>query len=171
MYLVLHRALQQPKSAMLSYADPDRIREREEELVARHREYVAEHPELHGVLCEFTSAVLTEKPDDVFDFAASWWAKHLPHGAELPALSDMGMSTPAFASPALPFGDPLSTGASSVGSPGLLRSPLSPNRGTGSGSPGVGGLLVSPAPGGDAAVVMATPSPSVLVSADQLPPI
>ena len=116
---------------MLSFADPERIREREEEIVTRHREYVAEHPELHSVLCEFTSAVLTRKPDDIFDFAASWWAKHLPEGHELPALTSLSTPGIAFPSPAIPFQDSPLT--SSEFTPGGEGDPAAP--GIGSASP------------------------------------
>jgi hypothetical protein len=126
---------------MLSFADPERIREREEELVTRHREYVADHPELHSVLCEFTSAVLTRKPDDIFDFAATWWAKHLPEGHELPALTSLSTPGIAFPSPAIPFQD----------SP-LTSSELTP-----------GGGLVTPGTGG------ATPSPLIVGGATPSP--
>ena len=42
---------------------------RQAELKAAHTEYLAAHPELKTILNDFMAAVLTDKPDDIVDFA------------------------------------------------------------------------------------------------------
>lgn len=48
------------------------------ELKSAHREYVARHPELRSILNDFVSAVLTEKPADVVEFARQHFALYRP---------------------------------------------------------------------------------------------
>jgi guanylate kinase len=48
------------------------------ELKVAHRDYVAKHPELKTILNDFTTAVLTEKPEDVVEFAKSYFMMYAP---------------------------------------------------------------------------------------------
>ena len=66
------------KTQKLTFEEISQLNERKRELKDQHAAYIGEHPELKNILSDFMAAVLLEKPDDTFAFAAEHFAIGLP---------------------------------------------------------------------------------------------
>merc|ERR1711988_1685132 len=62
----------------LSIEERSNVEERKLTILKDYQQYMGDHPELRQVLNDFTCAVLTEKPRNVYKFARYWFYMSLP---------------------------------------------------------------------------------------------
>jgi guanylate kinase len=70
-----------PASA-LTFSELSDLNQRKLAIKREHNEYIDGHPEIKGILNDFMSAVLLEKPDNVFEFANEHFAELAPEHAQ-----------------------------------------------------------------------------------------
>ena len=57
----------------------------QDELSESYKDYVAANPELSSILADFLQALFIQKPDNVFDFARSFFQPFAPDAPHLPS--------------------------------------------------------------------------------------
>merc|ERR1712054_212646 len=62
----------------LSIEERSNVEERKLTILRDYHQYMGDHPELRQVLNDFTCAVLTDKPKNIYKFARYWFSMSLP---------------------------------------------------------------------------------------------
>merc|ERR1711907_856148 len=62
----------------LSIEERSNVEERKLTILKNYQQYMGDHPELRQVLNDFTCAVLTDKPKNIYKFARYWFSMSLP---------------------------------------------------------------------------------------------
>merc|ERR1711934_25174 len=62
----------------LSIEERSNVEERKLTILKDYQQYMGDHPELRQVLNDFTCAVLTDKPKNIYKFARYWFSMSLP---------------------------------------------------------------------------------------------
>ncbi len=70
-------------SSALTFQEISDLNTRKLQIKASHSSYVQNHPEIKAMLNDFMSAVLLDKPDDVFEFAKDHFAELSPEHANV----------------------------------------------------------------------------------------
>lgn len=65
----------------LSYEEVARFNDKKNDLKRQHEKYLNKHPEIKHLIGDFTSALLLEKPDDIFAYASSHFRSQAPFGS------------------------------------------------------------------------------------------